>query len=596
MNAGRAARLWAAALLLVLAAGLSLSAVGGQTPQAPAPASSAPTAPTPSVSGPAAAPQPATPASAPATPPGFDVAAAQQAIAQLNSQLPNIAKDERLAQMGRQAAAIAASADSLLAAHDADLARINAALRRPPFERRRGLSEAQQSQKAALLAQRTALMTEAMQSQALADQANRTVSLIAERRREGFSARILTPTSSPLGPTFWASLANAGGADLRQFEELASIAVGTAQSAPQPRGFGGFAIGLIAAAVLAVFLPRWLIRLGWRVAMHLPLGAARRTLAIAWAVVVQIGTIAFGAGALRLGLQWGGLLSPAADQLAEAMVGAAVWGAAIVALGRALATDDHPERRLLQIGDADAGRTRLALWAVAVITGGGFVLRKLNYIVGSSVAMTVAANCVVALAYAAAAGLLLASFGRGGVSEEVRTPGRSLLSLLLAGAIVTTVAAVLFGYTTLAALISGQVFWLSLIGAVTYLALRLVDDLCDEVFQEHSRIARLLSELFGLLVSTVVQIGLLLTAALQLVIILAAIGLALTPFGQSGELLFSHVRELGGAIRIGKAIISPLGVAAGIGTFVFGLSLVHMARGSARRRKFLCPPRLPAVR
>jgi potassium-dependent mechanosensitive channel len=575
-NRARGARSIVAAILLVVAAGLAGPALG-QAAKVSAPAPSAPASAGPAV--PAA--HPAAPANA-ALPPGLDFAAAQQTLAQLDSQLPSVTKDDRLAAMGRQAAAIEASAVNVLAARNAELVRLNAAIR--PLARRRRLTEAEQRQQAAYQAERAALLSQAAQAQALASQANRTVSLIAERRRVGFSARVLTPTASPLGPEFWTKLADAAGADLARFEALAVIAVSTALSAPEPRGIAGLAIGLVAALAVTVFLRRWLALQGWRVAARLPLGHAGRTLAIAWSALVDVGAVALGAGMLRLGLQWGGLLAPAANQLAQALVVAAVWGAAVLALGRAIATDERPDRRLLRVDDAGARRTGLALWAVAVITGAGFVLRRLNFIVGASVAMTIAANCIVSLAYAAAAGLLMVSFGRGGAGEQVRTPGRSLASLLLAGAILATVTAVLFGYTTLAALISGQVFWLSLITAVTYLVLRLIDDLCDAVFREHSRVAHLLSELFGLLVSTVMQIGLLLTAGLQLVIVLAAITLALTPFGQSGELLFTHARELGGAIQIGKATISPLGVAAGLATFALGLSLVHMARGWLERR------------
>ncbi len=65
---------------------------------------------------------------------------------------------------------------------------------------------------------------------------------------------------------------------------------------------------------------------------------------------------------------------------------------------------------------------------------------------------------------------------------------------------------------------------------------------------------------------------------------LAAVALALTPFGQSGELLVGHIQALGGSIRIGKATVSPLAVAAGLATFGFGVSLAHMARGWLERR------------
>jgi small-conductance mechanosensitive channel len=82
----------------------------------------------------------------------------------------------------------------------------------------------------------------------------------------------------------------------------------------------------------------------------------------------------------------------------------------------------------------------------------------------------------------------------------------------------------------------------------------------------------------------VVQASLLICAGLQLMVVLAAVTLALTPFGQSGELLFSHIRALGGAIHIGKARVSPLAIAAGLATFGIGVSLAHLARRWLERR------------
>ncbi len=143
---------------------------------------------------------------------------------------------------------------------------------------------------------------------------------------------------------------------------------------------------------------------------------------------------------------------------------------------------------------------------------------------------------------------------------------------------------VLLGYATFAALISGQVFWLSLIAASTFLVLRLIDDLCGLVTSSHSRPARVLANVLGLKISTVVQLGLLACAGVQLLIVLAAITLALTPFGQSGELLVGHIKALGGSIHIGKATVSPLAIAAGLATFAFGVSLAHLARAWLERR------------
>src|SRR6202012_812646 len=112
------------------------------------------------------------------------------------------------------------------------------------------------------------------------------------------------------------------------------------------------------------------------------------------------------------------------------------------------------------------------------------------------------------LAYAAAAGLILVSFGRGRAhggdadasaeAEQARSPAWTLISLTLTGAIVVTVGAVFAGYTTLAALVSNQIFWLSLIAVVTYLLLRLIDDVCEALFRPRGWATRTLVGVFNL--------------------------------------------------------------------------------------------------
>ena len=513
----------------------------------------------------------------------------RQLLARLQNQLPSTTDDARLAFMARQAAAIQAAADSRVAAADAQISTVDAVLRHRPFDRPRKLTAADTRKKAALLAQKAALGGQLAQAQPVATLASQTYSRIAERRRESFSDRVTEQTSSPLSPDFWSSIASSAGADLKRFWAMIDLSLDAAWAAPEPRGLAG--LGFAGLAIFLCFVPLRLLlcRLGWRLCRRFAFGQAARTLAILWTFLADVGAVALGAGLARLCLQWGGVMAPSASFLSRALVGAVIWAAAILALGRALATDADPSHRLLKVDDGEALRGRFALFVVALVTGAGLFLQRLNYVVGASVAATIAANCVISLAYASAIVLLLVSFGSRGEEKDQplpprRAPARTVLALLLAAAAVATVGAVLLGYTTLAALISGQAFWLGLVAGATYLLLRLIDDLCRLIAHEQSRPARTLSAVLGLKVTTVVQIWLLVCAGLQLVVILAAVTLALTPFGRSGELLVGNIRALGGAIRIGKATLSPTTIAAGFVTFGFGVSLAHLARNWLERR------------
>jgi potassium-dependent mechanosensitive channel len=410
------------------------------------------------------------------------LAADQATLVQLTAQAAISNNDARLAAMGGQAAQIDAQARSLMAGMATQVAAIDRALAKIVPASRKTPTAEQRAKQAPLLAQRTTLGGQIAQAQAVSAQAQGAYEAIAERRRAGFSARVLTRTDSPLSPGFWSSLAGAAEGDGDRLQALVSDAIGAPLQAPQPRGLIGFGVALAFALTLLFPVRRRLERLGRRKTGESVHPGFSRTGAALWVAAVDAGTPTLAAAALHLGAQWGGLLSREADALAGAAVVAVAWAAGILALGRVLATEKDASQRLLPLPDDTAKRVRLPLRIVAVVTGAGFLLTRLNYVAGASVAATIASNCAVSLSYAAVAGLILVSFGRGqgaGLAQGEAAPAASaterrlgpawtLISLVLATAIVVTLGAVLAGYTTLAALTSGQIFWLSLIAGAAY--------------------------------------------------------------------------------------------------------------------------------
>jgi potassium-dependent mechanosensitive channel len=551
-----------------------------------------------------AAPEPATAAPAPFSTPlpqyaALSLKASQQTLNQMQSQLQASSNDAQLAALEARAGAIQSSAEAAIAARTNDLAHVAGALKHFAPHGRRPQSAAERRDSAPLLSEQSALRTQLQQAQGVAAAANYTFNLVAERRRESFSARVLQRSDSPLSPNFWTSLADAAGGDIGRLGSLARNSAEAAVEAPEPRGVGMLALGLVCGAIFLLPARRWLEALARRRSAK-PSTPQRATTArglphtayAVWVAMVDIGLPALAAVVLHLTAQWGGLLAPKADTLFDAAVVAVTWGAAILTLGRVLATDPDVDRRLLNLPDDAAGRIRVSLWAVALITGAGFLLTRLNYVIGASVAATIASNCLLSLAYASVAGLILVGFGRGrapassdeSAAEVARAPIWTLISLALTGAIVITLGAVLLGYTTLAALVSNQIFWLSVIAAVSYLLLRFVDDLTGALFRPKGWAARALFVLFSLRRTTVGQLGVLVSAALQLIIVIGAISLALTPFGQSGNLLLAHIGQLGQAVHLGSAVISPAAVTAGVATLAIGMGVVNLIRSWVVRR------------
>ncbi len=531
---------------------------------------------------------------APASPPALSQApnllADQQALAQLRSRLPITSADDRLAAMASQAAAFEAQAQAVSALRARDLASLDQALQKLTPRGKRSPTAAERARAAPLLAQRRALAAQLGQAQAVAAYASGTFNMIAQRRREGFSARILQRTDSPFAPGFWSSLADSGGHDVDRLDAAADAALDAVLQAPEPHAAIGFGASLVIALLLLFPARIGLERLGRGKTAKSARQGLTRTAAAVWVAAVDIGLPTLAAAALHLGAQWSGLLSDKADALAGAAVAAVAWASAIVALGRILATDSESSRRLANLPDAVAERLRIPLVVVALVAAVGLLIQTLNFVIGASVAATIAANCVLSIAYAAVAGMILVSFGRSRVSLDPEAPSTpaspawTLISAILSGVIVVTLGAVMVGFTTLAALVSGQIFWLSVIAAVAYLLLRLIDDLCSALFSDKGWAARLLFALFSLRRSAISQVGLLACAALQLVILIAALSLALTPFGQGGELLIGHLAKLGDGIHVGSATLSPGALLAGLATLIVGMGLAHVAQAWVNRR------------
>ena len=520
------------------------------------------------------------------------LAAGQQILNRIESQAPSLTNDRQLAVLQSSAASVEAQARAVVHKQGAKDAVIAAKLKklRPPGRGTHVLTTAERAAEAPLLKERAVIAAGAHQAQAVATAASGAYAAIAQQRRQSFSHRFLRRSESPLFPAFWSAAADSVVPDLQRLGDFVGRQEDAALNAAEPNGLVGLLAGVIVALGLLYPARRLLERLGRRKSGESVHPGFARTAAAVWIVAVDTGLPTLAALAVRLGAQWGGVLSDEADSLAASAILAVAWASATLALGRVLATDGDASQHLLPVSAAAGRRLRPSITALALVTAFGLLLNRLNFVIGASVAATVTTNCLIALAYIFVAGLVLTSFGRGPAEEgtEAARTERSaiwtLVSLLLAAVIVTTVAALLAGYTTLAALIASQLFWLGVIAASTYLLLRFVDDMCAASFGPKGWAAAMLHALFNLRRTTIEQTGVLLAAALELLLLVGALSLALTPFGQGGEALFAQFGQLGRTVQIGAVTLSPGAVAAGLVTLAVGLLIVRGARTWVVRR------------
>ena len=566
------------------------------------------TAPAPSAATPPSKPTPARSPPTAAPPSAADVAVSQaqlQTLEQTNGRLTleatKAANEPALLKTRQDAAVDQAADDGFARARSGEILAIDARLKRystPSGAVRPHLPPEESREREDLVRRRTQLVSELDAARQAADAASGVYNEVANRRRSTFDSHVLQRTASPLEAEFWTGLAASLGPDLQRLERLFDDAVTTAVEAPEPRGLLSLAIALVLAAVLARPVRRRLKQaIGRRAALAVvgagpdsSAGDLHRTAHAVSAVLLDTLLPGLAAVMVNLGLTWGNLVSEKAEALARALVIAVFWGGAVVALSRQLAGAENPRERLLSVSERLAGQMRALPWLVAVITGSGLLLRSVNSVVGASLAATIAGNCVVSLAYAGVASLVLVALGgdrRPGESEaeaDSRTPARALLSLALTAAILLTVGAVFAGFSTLALLVSKQIFWISVLVALTYLLLRFVDDVVSKLFEARGWIGRLLMGVLNLTGSTVGQLGVLTSALLQVLIVLCAVSLALTPFGRNGEMLTAHVTNIGAAIHVGSLVISPRSVATGLASLLAGLGLVHLVERWVTRR------------
>ena len=418
----------------------------------------------------------------------------------------------------------------------------------------------------------------------LSVQAGQEADAAADRRRETFNATLLQRAASPLSPDFWTDIGDNLPRDLHRLRAIWMQAWSAATHAREPRA--GLILG--AAALLALVLV-WPVRAGLellgrrRASEEAPTTSLRRSAYAAWMVAVDTATPGLAVLGLRAGAAWAGLLSPGAGRLADGLVIAVWWGAAVTALGRTLLSVERPSWRLPPVSDRTAARVRPYPWAVALVTGAGVLLERVNQTAGASLPATVAGDSLLALLYSGVAAACLVALGRGRApleaAADARTAARSsawsLVALAVAGATLLSVSAAVAGYSALAIAVARQVFWIAVLAAVAFVLLELADDACQAAFRPDGRFGRALLSVFGLHLSTLEQMAVLSSALLRLVVALGVLSLILAPFGQNGSALVGRFSGLGHGFHIGTVLVSPAALLGALVTLVVGVALVR---------------------
>ena len=512
----------------------------------------------------------------------FDEAMKQ--IADMRAQLVASGLDtDELIQLRNEAGRLAGTADGLLAERIPRLEAVDARLAELGDAPAKGEpAEAADivAQREALERQRSALDAEIKRAKLVVADGQQLAGEVAEARRNLFRQQISQRTTSPLLPAFWRDVAAASPRDLSRLAALRdAVGVSLAASFDGPHrvpSFAGIAIGLL----LLVFGRWWVERLWLRTtADKMPHGRLRRSALALTVLVVSTILPGLGAHAIYLGLNWHDVFVEPFAALARVFVNTVYFGGLVTGLGRALLSANRPSWRLAPIADAVAARLRHFPFVLAVVVVLGFMLNRVNSVIGTSLAATIAASFVVAVLYALTIAVGLAAIQRAqadGDAEVASRPAWVMAALGLATAgVVATLGSASFGYVAFAAFVSGQLIWIPLVGGVFYVLVCVVEDAVGAMLSERSRWVRRTT---GMTAQKLGQVEVLLSGVFRLFMLACAIALVLAPLGTGPDELLSRGSRFGNGFAIGQLRVTPSAVFGAIAVFVIGLMLLRAAK------------------
>lgn len=438
------------------------------------------------------------------------------------------------------------------------------------------------AQRKALNKTRTDLDAELKRAKLLVADGQQLAGEVAEARRNLFQAQLTQRTSSPLFAPFWGEVGAASDRDLTRLRALQSAVGDSLTAAFSAENRTTSLTGLVFGILLVVF-GRWVSERIWLriTADRMPQGRLRRS-ALAFAIIV-ISTILPGLGAqvIYLGLNWNGVFIEPFGSLARVLVNMIYFGGLIIGLGRALLSAGRPSWRLAPISDQVAAKLRPFPLVCAVIFVIGFMLTRVNGVIGTSLSATIAASFIVSILYCLLLATILISLraARRGAAEETHTEPRSawvnvLIALTGVGVLISLICAV-SGYVALALFIVRQMIWTAIVFGLYYIITSLFEDLCATVLNSKTAWARNISDLRA---STVDQSAVLLAGGFRVIAFLFAAGLILTQFGASSGELIHRTMSLSAGFSIGQLKISPSAMLSAIAVVVLGLYIVRLLK------------------
>ena len=439
--------------------------------------------------------------------------------------------------------------------------------------------------RARLLKNQKTLEDNSKRARLLSVEASQLSDSLARRLRGNFSARLWAHGRSAFDLALWGDVVASLPQDLQRARDAVSA---QAQKPAAPsRGAAEAQSAILAILGLMLLVPARIIlgRLGrrWSIA-HVPDSALRKSAPALWLTLVGGVTLPLAAFLLYSALSGVVQLTPAASDLARALIGALFYAAIIDALGRSLLAPGRPSWRLAPVSDVLADRLVMFPAIIGAAAGLASFLSGAGTLLGASQSATEASRIVGVVIQIVAVGGALAWARSTPASEEDPGDTGSQLPWVLAavaawlslGAALTAVAT---GYAAFASFVMGELIWISTVLASLFLLMRFVDDLCDALFAARRRLSRVIATATGLSGQALEQIGVLLSGVLRLGLMVFGWMAIMAPFGGSARDILARATSTELVFKLGQISVSPGLIFGGLAVFGAGLVITRVVRG-----------------
>lgn len=538
----------------------------------------------------------ATPAwSAPATPVSSLAAAEQQvldedaSLDQLSDRLDQIrqgvtsnANDDLLSQLRQSALQVQRQADALATQRTADVARLDDQLNvLGPVQPEEPESLTRQRQQ--LDKQKKALVAEQTEATQLTQSARDLSTQIVNLRRSLFNSQITSRAASPLSPAFWSSLIRPTDEDVARLRDLRGEAADAVASALSAEHRWLFITALVAAVLVWTLVRKVLERLlADAMIRWLPEGRLRRSALALSVALATLATIAGSVSLLRWGLESSAELGADLASLTNHVLTLVVFSAFISGLGRAMLMLQRPSWRLPPIPDEVASALGwfpqvLALALVLLLTQ-----ERINSVIGTSLALTLATNGLTALVVSLLFVAVLVRYRRTRRQHGLERPAglAGLIPFVVVVWVIAILLALLTGYLTLAYFLTAKLLWISVVAVCAYLLVTVFGDLCETLLSPRQPGGLALASALGLQQRHQAQASTVLAGIGRTVLLFIAALLAFMPSGTSpGELLLSLADWDGSGGKIlGNLNIVPQDIFLALAIFFGGLFAIRVVK------------------